>query len=177
MSGAVLFGMVGSRGFVRASLSLTLFGLLTACGLPRHQDSPVIPAPAGAVEPVCVPPNAGNPLIGAWYLVSKQAGVAGEMQTLLTLSADGKLKQQTRVKQGRNIRSELRETGCWEAPAGKFITRVSRSNGELVDFKDPIYSTAYIVDKVDTNRLTYRLDRPDSKPSFAKKVQDSFRLL
>jgi hypothetical protein len=178
MSGAaVLFGLVGVRRMVRAVLLCATFGLLTACGLPRHKDSPVIAPPTGAVEPACVPLNAGNPLIGTWYLVSKQAGVAGEMQTLLTLSADGKLKQQTRVKQGRNIRSELRETGCWEAPAGKLITRVSRSNGELIDFKDPIYSTTYVVEKVDANRLTYRLDRPDSKPAFAKKVQDSFRLM
>lgn len=177
MSGSVMFGKVNHRRFVRAGMVLALAGLLTACGLPRHPDAPVIQAPAGAVEPACVPVSAGNPLIGTWYLVSKQAGVAGEMQTLLTLSADGKLKQQTRVKQGRNIRSELRETGCWEAPAGKFITRVSRSNGELIDFKDPIYSTTYVVEKVDANRLTYRQDRPDSKPSVAKKVQDSFRLI
>ena len=177
MSGAVLFGVVEVRRIVRASTVFALVGLLTACGLPRHQDSPVIQAPAGAIEPTCSPQNAASPLIGSWYLVSKQAGVAGEMQTLLTLSADGKLKQQTRVKQGRNIRSELRETGCWEAPAGKLITRVSRSNGELIDFNDPIYLTTYIVEKVDTNRLTYRLDRAGSKPSFAKKVQDSFRLM
>ena len=177
MSGAVLFGVVRVGRIVRACAVCALIGLLTACGLPRHKDAPVIQAPAGAVEPACTPINAANPLIGTWYLVSKQAGVAGEMQTLLTLSADGKLKQQTRVKQGRNIRSELRETGCWEAPAGKLITRVSRSNGELVDFNDPIYSTTYIVEKVDANRLIYRLDRSDSKPAFAKKVQDSFRLM
>ncbi len=177
MSGAVLFGVVKVERIVRASIVFAIIGLLTACGLPRHKDSPVIQAPAGAVEPVCVPLGAANPLVGTWYLVSKQAGVAGEMQTLLTLSADGKLKQQTRVKQGRNIRSELRESGCWEAPAGKLITRVSRSNGELVDFNDPIYATTYIVEKVDANRLVYRQDRADSKPAFAKKVQDSFRLM
>ena len=177
MSGAVLFGVTKVGRLARASAVCALIGLLTACGLPRHKDAPVIQAPAGAVEPVCTPISAGNPLVGTWYLVSKQAGVAGEMQTLLTLSADGKLKQQTRVKQGRNIRSELRETGCWEAPAGKLITRVSRSNGELVDFNDPIYSTSYVVEKVDANRLVYRLDRADSKPAFAKKVQDSFRLM
>jgi hypothetical protein len=177
MSGAVLFGMVEFGRSARACAVCALIVLLTACGLPRHKDAPVIQAPAGAVEPACAPMNASNALIGTWYLVSKQTGVAGEMQTLLTLGADGKLKQQTRVKQGRNIRSELRETGCWEAPAGKLITRVSRSNGELVDFNDPIYSTTYVVEKVDANRLIYRQDRADSKPAFAKKVQDSFRLL
>lgn len=177
MSGAVVFGMVGRGRMAGIAATLVLLGSLTACGLPRPKDAPVIAPPTGAVEPACVAPSSGNPLIGSWYLVSKQAGVAGEIQTLLTLSADGKLKQQTRVKQGRNIRSELRETGCWEAPAGKFVTRVSRSNGELIDFKDPIYSTTYVVEKVDANRLTYRVDRPDSKPAFAKKVQDSFRLM
>lgn len=177
ISGAVLVQRVAVRRLVRTGVVCALLGALTACGLPRHQDSPVIAAPAGAVEPTCVPPSAGHALIGTWYLVSKQAGVAGEMQTLLTLSADGKLKQQTRIKQGRNIRSELRETGCWEANASQFTTRVSRSNGELVDFKDPIYATTYVVEKVDANRLTYRLDRPNAKPAFAKKVQDSFRLM
>jgi len=171
MSGAVLCGLESGGRIARTSLLCAVIGLLTACGLPRHKDAPVIQAPAGAVEPACTPLNAGNPLIGTWYLVSKQTGVAGEMQTLLTLSADGKLKQQTRVKQGRNIRSELRETGCWEAPAGKLITRVSRSNGELIDFNDPIYSTTYVVEKVDANRLIYRQDRPDSKPAFAKKYR------
>lgn len=177
MSGAVWFEVAKVGRLARASAVCALIGLLTACGLPRHKDAPVIQAPAGAVEPACTPVSAANPLIGTWYLVSKQAGVAGEMQTLLTLGANGKLKQQTRVKQGRNIRSELRETGCWEAPAGKLITRVSRSNGELIDFNDQIYSTSYVVEKVDANRLVYRLDRADSKPAFAKKVQDSFRLM
>ncbi len=176
-SGAILFGVASVGRITRVFAVFAMIGVLSACGLPRHKDAPVIQAPAGAVEPVCTPLEAANQLIGSWYLVSKQAGVAGEMQTLLTLSADGKLKQQTRVKQGRNIRSELRETGCWEAPAGKLITRVSRSNGELIDFNDPIYSATYIVEKVDANRLVYRLERADSKPAFAKKVQDSFRLL
>lgn len=177
MSGAVMVGGVSVLRSARIGGVLALLLWLSACGLPRPTGAPVIQAPSGAVEPVCVPVAAGNPLIGSWYLVTKQTGVAGEIQTLLTLGADGKLKQQTRVKQGRNIRSELRETGCWDAPAGKLITRVSRSNGELIDFNDPIYTTAYVVEKVDANRLTYRPDRPDGRPAFAKKVQDSFRLL
>jgi hypothetical protein len=71
----------------------------------------------------------------------------------------------------------LRETGCWEAPNGKLITRVSKSNGELIDFNDPIYSTTYVVEKVDATRLMYREDRPNSKTLLAKKVQDGFRLM
>jgi hypothetical protein len=110
-------------------------------------------------------------------VVRKQTGVAGEIQTLLTLSADGKMRQQTRVKQGRNIRSELRETGCWDAPAGKLVARVSRSNGELVDYRDPVYTNTYIIERNDATRLTYREDRPNSRPEVAQKVPPSFRLL
>lgn len=151
------------------------FGL-SACGIPRPNDAPLKPAQAGAVEPTCRAAAPGNTLIGNWYVVTKQSGVAGEIQTLLTLNADGKMRQQTRVKQGRNIRSELRETGCWEAPAGQLITKINRSNGELIDFADPIYTTTYIVEKSDSSRLVYREDRPGARAVFAKKVQDSFRL-
>ncbi len=175
--GNAVHELAGIARNVRRGWVLLLLVLLTACGLPRPSDAPVVPAPSGAVAPTCVPVASNQPLVGTWYLVSKQNGVAGEIQTLLTLKADGTLRQQTRVKQGRNIRSELRETGCWEAPAGKLITRVSKSNGELIDFNDPIYSTTYMVEKIDASRLTYREDRAGSRSMFAKKVQDSFRLL
>ncbi len=170
-------GMVGVGRRARCVWVLSVCVLLSACGLPRPKDAPVLPAPSGAVAPTCVAATAGNQLVGSWYLVTKQSGVAGEIQTLLTLSADGSLRQQTRVKQGRNIRSELRETGCWEAPKGKLVTRVSKSNGELIDFNDPIYSTIYVVEKVDSTRLMYHEDRPNSRTLFAKKVQDGFRLM
>ena len=152
-------------------------GALTACGIPRPPDSALIPAPDGLVELVCTAPAAQHPLVGSWYVVRKQTGVAGEIQTLLTLSDDGKMRQQTRVKQGRNIRSELRETGCWDAPAGKLVTRVSRSNGELIDHRDPLYVTTYVIERVDANRLTYREDRPNARPEVAQKVPASFRLM
>ena len=169
--------MVGVRRYARGVWVLSACVLLTACGLPRPKDAPVLPAASGAVAPVCVAPAADNRLIGSWYLVTKQSGVAGEIQTLLTLSANGNLRQQTRVKQGRNIRSELRETGCWEAPKGKLITHVSKSNGELIDFNDPIYSTMYVVESIDATRLVYREAHPGSRTLYAKKVQDGFRLM
>ena len=161
---------------VRNICAVALILGLSACGIPRPDNSQIKPAPADAVEPVCKAVANGNALVGNWYVVTKQAGVAGEIQNLLTLSADGKFRQQTRVKQGRNIRSELRETGCWESANGQLVTRVTRSNGELVDFNDAIYTTTYIIEKVDANRLMYRDSRPNSKSNFAKKVQDSFRM-
>ena len=158
-------------------LWLGVLGTLTACGLPRPQDAAVVLAPDGLVELACAAPAAQQPLIGSWYAVRKQAGVAGEIQMLLTLSVDGQMRQQTRVKQGRNIRSELRETGCWEMSAGKLVTRVSRSNGELVDYRDPVYTTTYLIERSDSTRLIYREDRSDSRPEVAQKVPAGFRLM
>ena len=110
-------------------------------------------------------------------MVRKQADVAGEVQTLLTLTADGKMRQQIRVKQGRNIRSELRETGCWEAPQGKLVVRISRSNGEMVDYRDPMYTLTYLIERNDSRRVVFREDKPGSKPMTGQRVQDSFRLM
>ena len=158
------------------SLACVLVAALSGCGAPRPADAPVIPAPVGAVEPACVPAAANNQMVGNWYIVRKQDGVAGEIQSLLTLDADGRMRQTTRVKQGRNIRSELRESGCWQADQGKLVTKVSRSNGELIDFNDPIYRAVYTVDKVDTTRLQYREDRPGSKIVLAKRMPAGFKL-
>ena len=159
-----------------ASLACVLVSVLAGCGAPRPPDAPLVPAPVGAVEPTCVPVAADNLMVGNWYIVRKQAGVAGEIQSLLTLEADGRMRQTTRVKQGRNIRSELRESGCWQGEPGKLVTKVSRSNGELIDFNDPIYTAVYLVDKVDTTRLLYREDRPGSKVTLAKRMPAGFKL-
>jgi hypothetical protein len=134
-------------------------------------------APENLPEPVCVAPAAGQALTGVWYVVRKQADVAGEVQTLLTLTADGKMRQQIRVKQGRNIRSELRETGCWEAPQGKLVLRINRSNGEMVDYRDPMYTLTYLIERNDSRRVVFREDKPDSRPMTGQRVQDSFRLM
>lgn len=150
--------------------------VLAGCGIPRPEGSAVIPAPQTLTEPVCIAPAVGNQLIGAWYILRKQAGVVGEIQTLLTLSPDGKMTQQTRVKQGRNIRSELREAGCWDSPAGKLVLRTHRSNGELVDYRDPIYVSIYIVDRNDAKRAVFREDKAESRPMTGQKVHASFKL-
>jgi hypothetical protein len=159
-----------------ASVLSVLLGL-AGCGVPRPSDSPLILAPNDLPEPVCSAPAAGHVLTGVWYVVRKQAGVAGEVQTLLTLSADGKMRQQIRVKQGRNIRSELRETGCWEAPQGKLVLRISRSNGEMVDYRDPMYTLTYVIERSDARRVVFREDKPESRPATGQRVQDSFRLM
>ncbi len=172
----VSFGAGMFKRCAVVSLACVLVAALSGCGAPRPADAPVIAAPAGAVEPTCAPAASSNLMVGNWYVVRKQAGVAGEIQSLLTLDADGRMRQTTRVKQGRNIRSELRETGCWHSDQGKLVTKVSRSNGELIDFNDPIYTAAYVVDKVDATRLLYREDRPGSKVVLAKRMPVGFKL-
>ena len=166
VSGRMLSGLV----------SALACSALAGCAIPRPDGSTVIAAPQHLAEPVCIAPPAGTMLVGAWYILRKQTGVVGEIQTLLTLSPDGKMTHQTRVKQGRNIRSELREAGCWDAPAGKLVLRTQRSNGELVDYRDPIYVSTYLIDRNDAKRAVFREDKADSRPMTAQKVHASFRL-
>ncbi len=146
--------------------------VLTACTSTPPSKPVVVDVP---LEPVC-DRQSDTRLAGNWYLTRKLSGVAGEMQTLLTLHPDGKMRQQTRVKSGRHIRSELRETGCWSMSDGKLTTRVIRSNGELVDFNDPIYRTLYRVEKVDARRLTIREDKAGSRSVTAERKPDQYRL-
>jgi hypothetical protein len=163
-------------GLVRWSAAVVCL-VLAGCGIPRPTDSLLLLAPENLPEPVCVVPAAGQALTGVWYVVRKQADVAGEVQTLLTLTADGKMRQQIRVKQGRNIRSELRETGCWEASQEKLVLRINRSNGEMVDYRDPMYTLTYLIERNDSRRVVFREDKPGSKPLTGQRVQDSFRLM
>ena len=149
-----------------------ILGVLSAC---TSTPQPPAATPVAPVEPACERQHESR-LVGNWYMSRKLSGVAGEMQTLLTLQADGKMRQQTRVKSGRNIRSELRETGCWSSAEGKLTTHVTRSNGELVDVGDPIYRTIYRVDKVDARRLTIREDKPGSRPVTGERKPDQYRL-
>ena len=143
--------------------------VLSACTSPTQPDAV---KPSVPVEPICER-QSDSRLVGNWYMTRKLSGVAGEMQTL---QADGKMRQQTRVKSGRNIRSELRETGCWSSADGRLTTRVTRSNGELVDVDDPIYRTIYRVEKIDARRLTLREDKPSARPFTGERKPDSYRL-
>lgn len=154
---------------------LFLSGIVAALSACTTPPSPPPAAPTAPVEPVCER-QTDTRLVGNWYLSRKLSGVAGEMQTLMTLQADGKMRQQTRVKSGRSIRSELRETGCWSIADGRLTTRVTRSNGELVDVDDPIYRTIYRVEKVDARRLTIRDEKPGSRPMTAERKSDQYRL-
>ena len=149
-----------------------ILAVLSGC---TATSQPPVATAAAPAEPACERQSESR-LVGNWYLSRKLSGVAGEMQTLLTLQADGKMRQQTRVKSGRNIRSELRETGCWSSADGRLTTRVTRSNGELVDIDDPIYHSIYRVEKIDARRLTIREDKPGARPVTGERKPDQYRL-
>jgi len=145
---------------------------------PAPAPSPApAPRPAGpSVPAACELAPAGSPLVGAWYGSSQQSGVRGELQTLMTVAQDGSFTLQRRVKAGRAIRSELRESGCWQYADGTYSTRITRSNGDVVDGSDPIYRNAYRVEKVDAARLVYRENKPGAKSTTLKKMRPGYRL-
>lgn len=171
---------------VRAGVSALMIVLLAGCAGQRqaapaktgdNRPAPVAP-PQQAQAPACTAaPVAANALAATWYSVSQQKGVKGEFRRLLVLSADGSYRMETRVQAGRNIRSELRESGCWEArDARGFTTIVTRSNGELVDANDPIYRNAYRVERVDGARMVFREGQPGAVSMTARKMPAGYMM-
>jgi len=159
-------------------------GILAAAALAgcvARQASAPGPAPAPRpAEPSgpapCEPAAPGSPLVGVWYGTSQQPGVRGELRTLMTVGQDGSFTLQRRIQAGRAIRSELRESGCWQYADGIYSTRVTRSNGEVVDGSDPIYRNAYRVGKVDAERLVYRENKPGAPTATFRKMRPGYRL-
>jgi hypothetical protein len=184
-AGSAIEGFMGISA-VRAGVSALMIVLLAGCAGQR-QATPAKPGdgrPATAAPPqqpqapVCTAvPSAASPLTATWYAVSQQKGVKGEFRRLLVLSPDGTYKMETRVQAGRTIRSELRESGCWEASdARSFTTRVTRSGGELVDANDPIYRTTFRVERVDGNRMVWRESQPGSGSVTARKMPAGYMM-
>ena len=83
-------------------------------------------------------------------------GVSGDFQSLTVLRADGTMAYETQLKIGRKTRPALRESGCWTVADGVYTMRTTVSNGEIVDFDDPIYLNRYRVEKVEQAKLTLR---------------------
>src|SRR5690606_23023341 len=107
---------------------------------------------------------------------STHAGVKGRLHILLVLEQDGAMRQTQRVASGRDIRSELRESGCWEASGNTLATRVTQSNGEPVDGDQAIYRNQYRIEKVDARQLVYREQRAGGSRVTAKRMPDGYRL-
>jgi len=167
-----------SRFAVRAAAA-SAAALIAACTVQPSKQAeapPAAPAPQPERARACTPAQAGSALIGTWYATSTQAGVKGRLHTLMVLQQDGSMRLTNRVSSGREIRSELRESGCWEATGNTLATRVTQSNGEAVDGEQAIYRNEFQVEKVDARQLVYRELRTGGTRLTAKRMQDGYRL-
>ena len=110
-------------------------------------------------------------MVGTWYSSSKPRGVSGDFQSLTVLRADGTMAYETQLKIGRKTRPALRESGCWTVADGVYTMRTTVSNGEIVDFDDPIYLNRYRVEgrtgQADVARAEVRRAGRDRPPHAA----------
>lgn len=168
-----------SRLAVRVAAAASAAAVVAGCSVQRARQSVPPPAPPAAeakASPPCTPAQAGDPLVGTWYATATQSGVKGQLHTLMVLAADGSMRLTNRVSSGRDIRSELRESGCWQASGGMLETRVTLSNGEPVDADEEIYRNRYRVEKVDARQLVYREAGAGAQRMTARRMQDGYRL-
>ncbi|AUL17219.1 lipoprotein [Bordetella bronchiseptica] len=151
--------------------------MLGGCAARKESAATAPRATPEAPEAVaCTPAQAGDPMVGTWYSVSRQRGFAGDFQTLTVLSADGTMRYETQLKVGRKTRPALRETGCWHVADGIYTMQTTQSNGEPVDASDPIYQNRYRVEKVDSGKLTLRELKRNGQAVTARRMQPGYRL-
>lgn len=133
--------------------------------------------PAETAKPVaCTPAKAGDPMIGTWLSNSRPKDVAGDMQSLIVLSADGTMSYESLLKIGRKTRPALRETGCWSVADGVYTMRTTQSAGEPVDANDPIYVNRYRVEKVEQSKFALRELKSGGMPLTARRMPAGYRL-
>lgn len=123
---------------------LVASGILAAC-----QTIPTSPAPPAAspVATLCQPVAAEDPAVGNWLSKRSEKGVAGELRTLFTLQADGKMLYTEQLKRPRQPSQGLSESGCWWREGNQLVLKTLESNGVKVDDEDPIYVNRYTVQK------------------------------
>ncbi|KGD93643.1 lipoprotein [Achromobacter sp. RTa] len=133
--------------------------------------------PADPPKPVaCAPAKSGDPMIGTWLSNSRPRDVSGEFQALTVLSADGTMAYETQLRIGRKTRPALRETGCWTAVEGVYTMQTTKSNGEAVDTKDPIYLNRYRIERVEHAKLTLREMKTGGQVVTARRMPTGYRL-
>lgn len=124
---------------VRLAVALAVVAGLAACALPQKPPEDDITT--------CRPAAPGDALVGSWLSIRKERGIAGELQTLFVLNADGTMAYAERLKRGRQPSQGLSETGCWQREGEAFKLRTLASNGSPVDPRDPIYVNTYQVER------------------------------
>ncbi|MNJ72586.1 hypothetical protein D3C77_692550 [compost metagenome] len=80
------------------------------------------------------------------------------------------------LKIGRKARPALRETGCWTVADNVYTMQTTKSAGEPVDTKDPIYLSRYRVEKVERAKLTLRELKSGGQLVTARRMPQGYRL-
>ena len=165
-----------SSVFLRSAGVACAIVILAGCAA-RKPASITEAQPAEPAKPVaCTPAKAGDPMVGTWLSNSRPRDVAGDMQALIVLSADGTMSYESLLKIGRKTRPALRETGCWSVADGIYTMRTTKSAGELVDPADPIYLNRYRVEKVEQSKLSLRELKTGGMLLTARRMPAGYRL-
>lgn len=104
----------------------------------------------------CKPVAMNEPLVGNWLSKRQEKGVTGELRTLFTLQADGRMLYTEQIKRPRQPSQGLSETGCWWRDGDQLVLRTLESNGLPVNTDDPIYENRYVVTHSSTDQLRLR---------------------
>lgn len=146
-------------------------GVVAACG-----SFPPPPAPAPETDPtqVCQPVAAEDPLVGNWLSKRSQKGVVGELRTLFTLQADGRMLYTEQLKRPRQPSQGLSESGCWWRDGDVLVLKTLESNGVPVDADDPIYTNTYAISHSSTDKL--RLRGSDGIEHNTERTSQGYRL-
>lgn len=142
----------------RTLVVIAIGGLLAACQTMAPTPTPQAQTTTSAAPavPACQPVLPDDPMVGNWLSKRTEKGVAGELRTLFTLQADGKMLYTEQIKRPRQPSQGLSETGCWWREGGVLVLKTIESNGAKVDEDDPIYVNRYDIQKNTSQQLQLR---------------------
>lgn len=134
----------------RVGVVVLVGSVVTACS----SFAPTPPAKDKAKAPqICEPAAVDDALIGNWLNKRTEKGVAGELRTLFTLQADGRMLYTEQLKRPRQPSQGLSESGCWWRESDQLVLKTLESNGLPVDDSDPIYTNAYRINHHSADKL------------------------
>ena len=129
-----------------------LVGVLAACS--SFPPPPVTPEPEKKLS--CEPAASEEPLVGNWLSKREEKGVAGELRTLFTLQADGRMLYTEQIKRPRQPAQGLSESGCWWREGDQLVLKTLESYGLPIDVDDPIYENRYSITHSSADKLRFR---------------------
>lgn len=150
---------------------VVLGGVVAACSSFPPPATPVI---ADKKESLCQPVAADEAVIGNWLSKRSQKGVVGELRTLFTLQADGRMLYTEQLKRPRQPSQGLSESGCWWREGDQVVLKTLESNGLPVDSEDPIYTNHYKITHLSTDKL--RLQSADGVEYNTTRTSPGYRL-